>query len=179
MVVCQSQDVELHVETIRYRVLGASWGALRCALGVVGPKRKGRVYAAFTDWRVRWEARATVCEGIWRADGIRVRVETQLTLPEWRAPLTAPSALVERWQNYLAALEAHEQGHIDIAEKAGTAVAAALRGVRGCASERQFSVQVKTSANDAIEVFRQDERRYDDWCQRIVGVEPGRQYGDE
>jgi predicted secreted Zn-dependent protease len=160
--------VRVHLATTHYRVVGSTWVALRRALAVAGPRRDGIVYAAYTDWRVRWVIEPVARDGTWRPKAVHVDVDAALTLPEWRPPRLAASALRERWRRYDEELASHERGHVAIAEQAGAAVAVALRRLAPCGSEQALQREAQSVASATIERFRRVERRYDSSCQHIA-----------
>jgi predicted secreted Zn-dependent protease len=44
----------------------------------------------------------------------RDRVKTRITMPHWPGYDSAPDADQREWDRFLAALKAHEQGHVDL-----------------------------------------------------------------
>lgn len=116
------QDVLVAERTKHFFVTGHSADQIAACLRVMGPRREGALYGAFTDWSVRYS--------VGRACAL-VHVDVLTTLPRWIEPSRAPRALVQTWNAYLAGLIEHERGHRDIAVAAGRQLLAALAQQRG------------------------------------------------
>jgi predicted secreted Zn-dependent protease len=118
--------LQVAVERASYPVVGATADALRAVIQTLGPTRAGRTFAAFTDWEVSWDYSIETGEERLRVSDVGVTVRAVVTVPRWRPPRSATAALVEQWRQYLAAIDLHEQGHVNLAVEAGRCVLARL-----------------------------------------------------
>lgn len=90
--------------------------------------RDGRRYQGLTEWAVRWSYdRAVLQPGGCALAGIKVILNVTTTLPRWDGPLPADAALARKWQQYVAALEHHEEGHQQIARAGAVRIFDAMR----------------------------------------------------
>ena len=138
-----------------YPVNGSTIEQLRRVLGVLGPVRHGRRYAAYTDWEVAF--RVCAPGGPALAAHTSVSVSAVVRLPCWRPPPSAPRELAARWESYVDALRRHEDGHVAIARAAGEAVAARLLALPAHAPPEVF----QRAAAQAVAELRAVERTYD------------------
>jgi predicted secreted Zn-dependent protease len=153
-------SILLHRET--YTVAGSRLDQLQRAVMLLGPRRKGAVHPAFTDWEVRWSyAPERGPFGVRVADP-EVVAEVTCTLPAWRSPSSAPADLVSHWAGYVDALERHEQGHIDLARAAATAIHEALRTLPPCATEAALLAAAEATVAAALAEIRAREHAYDE-----------------
>lgn len=108
-----------------YDVPGRSIAALRAAIDKVRPTDpidKQRVDAlASYDFRWRWRWR--VAEGC-RMEGVVVERTLKVLLPRPAERDRLPKADARRWDEYMAALRAHEAGHLRIADRRDDLIAA-------------------------------------------------------
>lgn len=96
-----------------YDVDGEDAAAVRTALDAVRPtdRNDGERVDALTHWAMRWRWTGTR-RGRCNLASARVTVSAMVTLPRLAHPDLAPAPLVAQWNQYLAALEAHEAGHV-------------------------------------------------------------------
>jgi predicted secreted Zn-dependent protease len=100
-----------HPQIAYYDVSGNNAQALRRQMNANGPLDHGKRFDAHTDWYVKWNYRyrptASGCE----FTSVDVSVTGTIKLPRWIHADDASSALVKKWDKYLAALRVHEEGH--------------------------------------------------------------------
>ena len=65
-----------------------------------------------------------------RMSRVTVTIVLRTTLPRWDSPPSAPEALRQQWQRFLAAARTHEKGHYDNAVAAANEATDALRGLQ-------------------------------------------------
>lgn len=102
-----------YARMIYYDISGSTETELReqmNALAPVGPD--GYHGDALTTWYIRW-----TWDGYGTEDcdlrSTSATYDIKVTLPRWNAPQDASSALIEKWNNYILALAAHEKVHVD------------------------------------------------------------------
>jgi predicted secreted Zn-dependent protease len=148
--------------SIVYRVQGSSAGALRAALNVAGPvDTDGGRHDGHCNWYVRWsypfQNDASGC----RTGPVMISIEVTYTLPQWVEPAQADATLSADWKRYMRALTSHEQGHRDIALRAGIEIQQRLETLaaqRTCPALDQLA---GVTANAALDSARRSEKEYD------------------
>jgi predicted secreted Zn-dependent protease len=140
-----------------YPVIGCSVEELRAAVAVFGPVRRGRRFAAYTDWTVSWRYAAADCV----VSQIDVEVTGAILLPRWTPLASVSPALVERWKRLVDALRLHERGHAAIGARAAREVRAAIAGVPRQPDLDALHRAVRDAAEKVIGGARRDEAWYD------------------
>lgn len=131
--------LDVRDRVVHYWVTGWSGAQLARTMRLNGP----RGYAAYTDWALEWTRE-------------RVRVDVTITLPKWLEPSRPDAALKSEWDAFVAGLRAHEEGHREIAVRAGVAVLALLRE-----GDVQADASVARRIEGAIALAREAERAFD------------------
>ncbi|MBI4420015.1 MAG: DUF922 domain-containing protein [Gemmatimonadetes bacterium] len=128
----------VQVSDSHYEIRGATATELRAAMLAEGPKLHGWPLFASTEWEIRWRVRPAPAlpRVACRLQQAEVDLTTRTVLPQWTPPLGVPGTLVTEWNEFLAALRAHERGHRDLGVKAAREVLHTLRTLRTfqCAS---------------------------------------------
>ena len=157
--------MQVDVRHTPYVVVGSSAGQLHTVLWALGPLRGGRRFVAFTDWEVVWRYRAAEDSAGWRIGGVTVLVSIQVTVPRWRPPRSASGELIASWQRVLAAIDLHEQGHIDLAVEAGRAIHGRLLELPAASSTGALHEAAFAAAESILRGVREREVAYDrDTC---------------
>jgi predicted secreted Zn-dependent protease len=153
----------LHVLSNRssYPITGSTAAALRGAIRLLGPTRDGRTYGAFTDWRIDWWFTFAEEAACVRVSSARVELNAHILLPRWRPPRSAPEALRLEWARYLAVVEAHEQGHVDIAVEAARILLQKLEWLGGSCDLAALRAAASETALEVIAAAHEEERTYD------------------
>ena len=123
-------EIPIAEKTVYYEIEGSTAQELRQQMDRLGPlDDNGWRWSALTRWHVHWSYLYDLRDGGCAAGPVKVRLEITYTMPRWDAPAGAPQDLIERWQAYLSALETHERGHAEIAERAAEAVQEAMQAL--------------------------------------------------
>ena len=134
-----------------YDVDGGDAAAVRASMNASRPtdRNDGQRVDAISLWSMRWQ---------WTGDGrggcdlttATVSVRAEVILPRLAAhPETTPAPLAARWASYMAALEAHEAGHVRYAYDHSSDVLAAIRGATcATASDAARGVLALIKAHD-------------------------------
>lgn len=117
-------EPELSVQRTTYAVSGRTAAQIRQSLNRNSPVRQdNKTFDAYTrwdiDWRLRWFEDG---DGGCRPISVTTLVRIRITLPALQDRDALPPNLADRWQRYLRALAAHEQGHADIGIAAARAI---------------------------------------------------------
>ena len=153
--------VRLSVDSVQYRVLGASANALRDQVRQLGPVDRFGRWAASTRWDLKWSYPYDRVDGGCRPGPVSVELVVTYTLPRWDVAADAPAELVERWDRYVAALTRHEDGHRDIAVDAANAIVGAIEALPAHATCRRLERAADTAARDLVERYRGLQIAYD------------------
>jgi len=165
-----SSRVAVRTRQQPYAVNGATIEQLERTIRLLGPRRGGIAYPAYTDWEIHWSHASEHGESGWSARDVSVVVNATITLPCWRPPRTAEPALLEAWRRLMAAIESHEQGHVDLAAQAAQALAERLEGLRSCPSRRALIAAARQLADQVLERARRRERVYDATTARSLSL---------
>jgi predicted secreted Zn-dependent protease len=146
--------VKADVRYETYPIVGSTFEQVRQALALLAPVHDGTRFGAYTRWNVVW----CIDPATRRTD---VRVEAVVTLPRLELARGATRNFTAEWVRYLDALRRHEQGHVAIAETAGSAVASALEALRQ--SHRGWDDHAARGVvEDVMRHHRALERHYDE-----------------
>lgn len=107
---------------------------------------------AYTEWRLRWWIPEDG-EGVCLLDQAEVQLDVTVSLPRLVNTAAVPADVLERWQRYLAALEAHEAVHVRNAYRARGAMLRAIRQA-DCAG-------AEAVAEEAMAALRRRDEDYD------------------
>lgn len=154
-------EVRESIET--YDVHGSTAAQVRRELRRHGPRVGGRGYGGLTTWELTWtytfEERGAEC----RLASYDVRVDVTSTLPRWIPDDPAPEdKLVAKWERYLSALEAHEEGHRRFGLEAASAVERSLSSIAPEPTCERVEAALAAAAQEVVEQYRERERRYDE-----------------
>ena len=98
-----------------YTVEGRDMSELRRELDRRGPRDSdGTVFHGHTQWEFGWQTELEASEDGCRLSGYRLDVDITITLPTWPGREAAPSKVAGQWDQYLATLSSHEDGHRDL-----------------------------------------------------------------
>ena len=73
-------------------------------------------------WKVRWNTRWVQQKGSCRVSSFKTFIAVVYRMPYWPGSTRSGSALAEEWNKFYKALKVHEDGHGDIAIRAGDAI---------------------------------------------------------
>ncbi len=150
---------ELTQDVISYDITGATHAELRAQLDALGPEDDSGRHDAYTKWFVRWaydydRSVETQC----RLTNVRATVEVKMTLPRWA---NESGALAERWQQYLAALRTHENGHVQNAVDAARFIVVDLQALPVSPDCDSAAVAANAKASESIELAHARDKDYD------------------
>ena len=145
-----------------YEIEGNSLADLRLELAAKGPVGKDGVrHQGYTTWNVSWRFKTrsvgTTCEIL----DLSTSIESNISMPTWNPSPNVSAELVERWNAYRSALEAHEQGHHEFALNSADEIKRELGNLRGNVGCSQLVEQLNTQGREIIEKQVRLEREYD------------------
>jgi predicted secreted Zn-dependent protease len=133
--VSQIERVRLSESVTRrtYEVEGLTDTAIRASLDALGPSLDSprasggsSRFDAVTQWSLHWSFRYERGSGFCALGGADLVLEVGVTLPAHEQPDLLSPDLAARWQAFVAALEAHEMGHVERQRAIAADLAAAL-----------------------------------------------------
>lgn len=145
-----------------YRVRGSTLAELHESMA---PQRfrdpGGMAWDAYTSWEVRWSyplVRETDSCSLGEA---QVRVDLRIQLPRWDPPAEADPDLIALWDGYLRALEAHEEGHAQLALAAACEVQQVLHSLGPQPDCERMELAADRATQAVIDRYHDLEVRYD------------------
>ncbi|MBI4168475.1 MAG: DUF922 domain-containing protein [Acidobacteria bacterium] len=95
-----------------YAVSGASAEELRWAMGRLGPIRDdGSRSDALTKWKFEYTYGREETPAGCRVSSLETDTTITTVLPRWTPGRSVPAALVRKWEDYVACVALHENGH--------------------------------------------------------------------
>jgi predicted secreted Zn-dependent protease len=82
-------------------------------------------------------------------------------LPRWIAPTNAPAEVRAAWAKYIAALEAHEAGHAELAIAAAAEMHKRMERIGSESDCNTLQTRVQTECQSVLDSFRAQEKDYD------------------
>jgi predicted secreted Zn-dependent protease len=143
-------------------VVGATAEALQAVIAIMGPRRGGQTFVAFTDWEIIWDYSIASVPGGLRISGANIAVRASVVVPRWRPSRSVSPDLIAAWKHYTVAIEVHEQGHVNLAVEAGRSLLGRLDGLSTFSNLGALEAAVVDAANAAIGAAREAERCYDE-----------------
>jgi hypothetical protein len=123
-------------------VSGSSYAVEGSSLADVAAFIGGRDEAGHVDWGPTLDLHQT--DGV--IDTVTINVSIDLEMPAWSPPSSMlPKARAE-WTRWHAALQAHEQGHIDLVHQAFDGLASRILGKQVATGRRLFATAKSTLA---------------------------------
>jgi predicted secreted Zn-dependent protease len=149
--------IALTINTTYYSIGGSTAQELRDEMNRRGPGNSD----AYTRWYVSWTYPRVTGENGCDSGLVEVSVSVDFTLPQWTPPANADHELVKRWEQYMTALQIHENGHQDIAVAAGRDVLQALSALPAYPSCDELDHSMNASGQAILKRYRQQELLYD------------------
>lgn len=102
-----------------YDVKGDSYANLLISLTAHGPRINNRSFHGLANWSVRYTYQTKLVGDQPKMAGnqccfseLSLTIDGEILTPRWVDEASAPADLRARWVRYIAALKAHEEGHI-------------------------------------------------------------------
>lgn len=159
----QPGAVPVSVRYDYYPIRGMSDTELRSQMTQQGPldTLEGRRYDANTTWTVYWSYRYKSVGNQCRIASVQTKVNITFTLPQWQPPPGTPRSLRAEWNQYLAALQTHEDGHKNHGLAAAQDVMRTLSRFPVAASCSALGEAANKAAQKVIRRYNQKDIEYD------------------
>lgn len=151
-----SGALDLQIKTAYYDVRGDDYPSLIRSLRANGPQG----FHGLARWNVAFdyemEPRGADCA----ISAVRVRVAGEILMPRWVDQATAPLELQRRWSDHYAALQRHEEGHIQHGRELALLVKERLMGLGVMACDR-LKALARDESHRLHENLKARDREYD------------------
>lgn len=156
-------QIEFKREWILYEIKGRTQGELRQKLNEAGPLNPdtGKRFDARTDWNLNWDYQYTRRAGIYRLSDYTVRVTAKIHFPKW-ADIDRGHPFARRlWVVYLNNLKRHEEGHVELAKRAGQTLHTRLSQLGTFKSKIEIEEAIKQKAREIVTIHKALHQDYD------------------
>lgn len=144
-----------------YEVGGSSADELRAAIARRGPRdHTGKRGVGMTSWEARWSYQLKETASGCVRTAFEMKVTLVIALPKWKNRYDA-TALADRWNIYLAALEAHERGHLEIALREAQEIYAQLSRITSAGTCAQLEESIDSTGKALIDDLNRVQVDYD------------------
>jgi predicted secreted Zn-dependent protease len=148
-----ASDLDISDRVSHYFITGSTVHEIAHCMRVACPRERGRHFAAWTSWQVRWSI-LEKADATFGAPVVGLEIVTRL--PRW-IPVAASTELANAWREFEEGLVAHEAGHREIAIQAGLTILDTLR------SSRPFESDIIQAEVDRVLArAREKENAYDE-----------------
>lgn len=107
-------DLDISVQEVYYDVIGSTADEMARSIREQRPRRGDGWTVAQTEWSARVEVRQSQELYGCRIERARINLFFVVTLPRWRPGTAVPEELRRQWDDFLAAVVAHEEKHKQI-----------------------------------------------------------------
>ena len=151
-----SGALDLQVSVVHYDVRGLDYPSLIRSVRANGPKG----FHGLAKWNVAFdnsmEPRGRDCA----ISAVRVRVTGEILMPRWVDAAAAPLDLQRRWNDHYAALQRHEDGHIQHGRELAILVKERLMGLGVMACDR-LNALARGESQRLYENLKLRDKEYD------------------
>ena len=141
-----------------YDVTGANSAELSKAMQKDGPKN----FWAYTNWSISWSHTTEAdTDGVCKLKDLVVTVNIKMSLPRWANAPDPGDARRQSWDEMIAALRKHEQGHANNGVRAANAVSSAILAAPAQTSCEAFDGLIDRTSKEIVKAYRKADKNYD------------------
>lgn len=155
-----AQD-SLQLRTNYYTVMGATVPEIRRSLDQGRPQSATGPHDGVTTWNITWQSSIRQRGGVSRLSAFTTRTTITITLPRWQAPTNAAPDVAKAWQDYWAALQTHEQGHVQLVRATVTELHQRVRAVPPGSDGEALRQQIEELAQGILATGTARHENYD------------------
>lgn len=155
-----AQDALL-IRTNYYPVTGATLPELHRSLEQRRPRGTSGRHDGFTVWKVDWNAAIQQHGQVNRPGAFTTRTTITITLPRWAPSTHAAPGLVKTWNDYMAKLDEHEQGHVQLVRAAVSDMHTRVESVAPGSDARAVRQQIDALAREILAICTRKNQEYD------------------
>lgn len=148
--------LDLRVSVVHYDVRGLDYPSLLGSLRVNGPKG----FHGLAKWGVAFDNSIEPLGDDCAISAVRVRVTGEILMPRWVDAAAAPLDLQRRWSDHYAALQRHEDGHIQHGRELALLVKERLMGLGVMACDR-LKALARDESQRLYENLKARDKEYD------------------
>ena len=143
-----------HLET--YPVYGRTWQEVYAYM-----QKKGEFWA-WARWTVNTEYTSRPTKGMCTLEDLKITVDGKILMPEWQERSKATPADRKAWDDSIATLKIHEDGHIDHGKSAAILLRQKLTGLgpQPCETLAKQAADAKTKIEQTLSKSDEDYDRY-------------------
>ena len=158
----QGSEITVTTGYLYYEIEGLTAEQLRDQMNQLGRKDEyGNHWDAYTEWYITWlYPYAQNAEGCSIGE-IEIEVEVTFEFPRWNASASASPDLITKWDDFLNALQNHEDGHYAIAIDAACEILVAINSLSSYPSCLSLDETVETTTEQILDLYRERETDYD------------------
>jgi predicted secreted Zn-dependent protease len=141
-----------------YDVTGANSAELSNAMQKDGPKN----FWAYTNWSISW-SHTTEADGngVCKLKDAAISLNVKMTLPRWANAPEPSDARRRSWDEMIAALRKHEQGHANNGVRAANAVSSAILAAPAQTSCEALDGVIDKTSKEIVKAYRKADKDYD------------------
>lgn len=153
--------VQVHYDY--YPVSGSTITALQSQMEEFGPlsELEQRHYIADVNWHVRWSYDYAMTDRGCAVTSATGTVDVTFRLPWWNVPLNTPGSVIASWNQFLGALQVHENGHMAHGVAAANDVMQTLREFPAYTSCPALIEAANAATRQLIQHYNQQDIAYD------------------
>jgi len=146
-----------------YPISGSTVAALQAQMNEFGPLShvEHQHYVADVNWHVRWSYDYAMTDRGCAVTEAKSSVDVTFRLPWWNVPPETPGSVVSAWNQFLGALQIHENGHMDHGVAAANAVMQTLSQFPASASCSELIEAANAATREIIQYYNQQDIAYD------------------
>lgn len=154
-------QTSLSIRTNFYAVTGNTMRQLSHSLARVRPRNGATPYDGLTVWQIHWKIATRQHGKASRLTSFTTQTAITITLPRWLAPTNAGPELVQAWNDYVSALDQHEQGHVQLVRATVAELHTRAWAVSSGTDANLLQKQIDTLAQGIVAGGEQSHRNYD------------------
>lgn len=156
-------EPSIHIQYQYYAITGKTASELRSQMAAYGPRDRleGRRYDANVVWALNWTFHPAISNGQCKIQSAKTQVTVTYTLPKWDIPAGAERSLVADWNQYLVALQIHEDGHKNHGIEAGRSILQALTHLPSAPTCKEVEARAQATAQAIVKTYNQKDLDYD------------------
>jgi predicted secreted Zn-dependent protease len=150
-------EPKLQNQVQSFDVSGASVDTIRASLN-----RQRQHSANRVNWRFNWESTPGQC----RITDVQTEVSVTLHQPRLLPDPQRPASVQGQWDAYLLALQAHQEGHVELALNSARDIERAIMALPPANSCDQLQASANATGRRLQEKLAADDREYDERTQQ-------------
>lgn len=158
-----AEEIELKRKWELYEINGRNQSELRRGLNSKGPVNpdSGKRFDARTDWKLEWKYKYETKQGRYRLSSHSIQVTATIHFPKW-INMEAGNPLTRRqWLVYIHNLKRHEQGHVELAQRAGQVLSDRLSQLGAFGTRIEIEEAIKKKAQEVTRIHKALHQDYD------------------